>query len=267
MEDKKEQFKGFDPELQSWNFPMVINGWVHKLNGAEFKILWYILRHTYGWQKNSDTISYLQFQYGIKRKNGKWLDNGTGLSETAIKKSIKGLINKGFINVSRIKDEKGRWKVAKYSPKYKSIGTKPRVDHPPVEKCPLTIVSKQQSLSSNKGLDKPTGPKRKDITFKSEDYKKVIAKYEKLKGVKFQGREYEPIQQEVKTMFLSGRQAKDIVACMEWFAEMAAKGEKNYEWTANWTIKTVRFKIAEFLAGRLQRSEEIVIPEYAKQWN
>lgn len=112
---------------------------------------------------------------------------------------------------------------------------------------------------------KPTA--RKDNKFSPEDYKQVISAYESCKGVKFQGNEYSPIQQDVKTMFLSGRKKEDIIRFMEWFREKSESGEKKYEWTTNWTIKTVKFKIAEFLSGKLGEVEnDIEIPEYAKKW-
>jgi phage replication O-like protein O len=90
-------FPGFPEAAQTWDFPNCINGWVNRLSGAEFKVLWYILRHTYGWQKEEDKISYSQFMYGIKKKDGTWLDKGTGLSRDSVNKSIKGLLRKGFI--------------------------------------------------------------------------------------------------------------------------------------------------------------------------
>jgi len=60
-----EKFRGFEPLPQSWDFPTVIDGWVDKLSGSEFKCLWYILRHTYGWQKTADAISLTQFEEGF----------------------------------------------------------------------------------------------------------------------------------------------------------------------------------------------------------
>lgn len=121
----EEKFKGFNPEPQSWDFPICINGWVHKLSGAEFKVLWYILRHTYGWQKNSDKISHSQFKFGIRKKNGEWLDKGTGLSESSLKRAIKGLVDKGFIEKISIKSIKGNWSICEYKPKYEGgVGSK-----------------------------------------------------------------------------------------------------------------------------------------------
>jgi DNA-binding PadR family transcriptional regulator len=93
-----DKFQGFPQEKQTWQFPNVINGWVHILTGAEFKCLWYILRHTYGWQKTEDAISISQFMRGIKKKNGEWLDKGTGLSNRKVIDALKKLEEYGFIS-------------------------------------------------------------------------------------------------------------------------------------------------------------------------
>lgn len=91
-------FPGFprEPKTNYFPFPKVVNGYVHLLTGSEFKVLWYILRHTWGYKKTSDTISYEQFMEGIRGT-----DAGTGLRKEAISKAIKGLEKKGFIEVTR----------------------------------------------------------------------------------------------------------------------------------------------------------------------
>ncbi len=273
MEKDKKQFEGFDPEPRTWDFPMVINGWVHKISGTEFKVLWYILRHTYGWQKNSDAISYRQFRYGIKKKDGEWLDKGTGLSFPAIKRAIDNLVKNGFIEVEKTKDKKGHQSISCYKPRLKEIksgnprlnGTESAGLNQPGE---ATIVNSEQSLNITSGLS--TSTPRKEITFNNDDYKKVIVSYEELKGIKFQGPEYKPIQQDIKTMFLSNRKPEEIIRCMKWFKEKSESEERKYEWVKSWTIRTIKLKIAEFLAGKLgseTEDEDVEIPEYAKKWD
>ena len=93
-----KNFPGFPPEGQYWQFPTIINGFVNVLSGAEFKILWYILRHTYGFQKNSDTISIPQIMKGIKKKTGEVLDVGTGIKDrTTVINALRKLEQWGFI--------------------------------------------------------------------------------------------------------------------------------------------------------------------------
>ena len=105
MKDEKKQlnkFPGFPPESQTWNFPNIINGFVHQLNGSEFKVLWYILRRTYGWQKDRDKVSLTQFEKGIfSKKKSEWVDRGTGLSRQSIINALEVLVEKGFIRKTK----------------------------------------------------------------------------------------------------------------------------------------------------------------------
>jgi hypothetical protein len=95
-----EEFPGFpsEPKTNYWCYPRVVNGWWHTLTGAEQKVLDYILRHTWGYQKDCDKISYSQFEKGIfSKKENKWIDRGTGLPIRSIVRAIDGLTKKGFI--------------------------------------------------------------------------------------------------------------------------------------------------------------------------
>jgi predicted transcriptional regulator len=69
--------------------------------GAEFKVLAYVVRRTFGFKKDSDTISLKQMVEGITTKGGKVLDHGTGLSKSTVALAIKGLVEKGIIEVKR----------------------------------------------------------------------------------------------------------------------------------------------------------------------
>jgi len=95
-----KEFPGFplEPTNNYWRYPRVVNGWWHKLTGSEQKVLDYILRHTWGYDKDCDAISYKQFREGIySKKEQKWIDKGTGLRNDAINEAIKGLVKKKFI--------------------------------------------------------------------------------------------------------------------------------------------------------------------------
>jgi|SRR3990167_59932 len=95
-----KRFSGFPPEGQYWQFPTIINGFVDILSGNEFKVLWYILRHTYGFQKSADRISISQIMYGIKRKNGTTLDVGTGIKwRKTVVDATKNLERLGFVKL------------------------------------------------------------------------------------------------------------------------------------------------------------------------
>jgi hypothetical protein len=71
------------------------------LSGAELKVLLYIIRRTFGFKKDTDTISLNQICRGITTKKGEVLDSGTGLSQNAVLGALKGLIAKNAIVAKR----------------------------------------------------------------------------------------------------------------------------------------------------------------------
>jgi hypothetical protein len=100
MGDKKEKidFPGFsywDSRKQFLKYPMILQEYWHQMTGSEQKVLDFIIRQTFGWRKQSDTIALKQFTDGIKK------NRGTGLSRSQVKRAISGLEKKGFIEVER----------------------------------------------------------------------------------------------------------------------------------------------------------------------
>lgn len=76
---------------------VILDQWMAELSGAEFKVLLYVARRTYGFGKESDNISLTQLASGIRRKDGTSLDRGTGLSRSGVKAACNGLIEKGLL--------------------------------------------------------------------------------------------------------------------------------------------------------------------------
>jgi phage replication O-like protein O len=68
-----------------------------ELSGAELKVLFYVLRRTFGFKKGSDRISRNQLERGISRRHGEVLDRGTGLSRRAIRAALDGLVRKNVL--------------------------------------------------------------------------------------------------------------------------------------------------------------------------
>ena len=66
-------------------------------SGAEFKVLLYICRRTFGFKKESDNISLNQMLRGIVKKNGERLDSGVGISKPTLLRAIKTLVKKNII--------------------------------------------------------------------------------------------------------------------------------------------------------------------------
>lgn len=102
-ENKNTHFPGFPKQIEysHWQFPTIINGYVHIVSSGEFKVLWYILRHTFGWQKTTDKLARSQISKGITKRNGEILDSGTGLSVRQVERHLKTLEEKKFIRILR----------------------------------------------------------------------------------------------------------------------------------------------------------------------
>ena len=68
-----------------------------QLSEAELRVALYIIRRTFGFKKDSDTISLRQMVEGITTKDGRVLDRGTGLKKSAVANALNGLERKGVI--------------------------------------------------------------------------------------------------------------------------------------------------------------------------
>lgn len=77
-------------------YPIILEKYWYSLKGSEQKVLDYILRQTYGFNKTSDKISLSQFAKG----NGK-NTLGAGISQAQAATSLKSLEKKGFIKIIR----------------------------------------------------------------------------------------------------------------------------------------------------------------------
>jgi hypothetical protein len=86
-----------------------------QLSGAELKVLLYICRRTFGFKKASDSISLHQIAHGIKTRDGRVLDSGTGLCKRHVIRALKVLEKNNIIKVSRKVDETGLNEVNTYS--------------------------------------------------------------------------------------------------------------------------------------------------------
>src|SRR5919106_5381301 len=93
-----------------------------QLSGAELKVLLYICRRTFGFKKDSDTISLHQIAQGIKTRDGRVLDGGTGLCKRHVQRALKVLEKKNIIQVTRKVDETGLNEVNTYSLNMRETG-------------------------------------------------------------------------------------------------------------------------------------------------
>ncbi len=120
---------------------------------------------------------------------------------------------------------------------------------------PSPVGNKEEPYKKNpikkKGVSKKETT-RKQIKFPKESRIKVEKSYKTLRKIEPQGKEWLPIQQTIKTMFMSNRSVKDIIGCMAWLAG------NSEEWMENWTIRTVKLKMPFYIANR----EKITIKKY-----
>jgi Bacteriophage replication protein O len=85
-----------------------------KLSAGELKVLLYICRRTFGFRKDSDSISLTQIAHGITTKAGRVLDRGTGLSKRQVQRALRALEGRQIIQVERKVDETGLHEINTY---------------------------------------------------------------------------------------------------------------------------------------------------------
>jgi len=88
---ERRPFRGF----QKPNYTMVpdelFDELLADLNGSELKALLYIVRRTFGFKRDSDSISINQMLEGIRARDGRVLDRGTGLARSTLVAALKSL--------------------------------------------------------------------------------------------------------------------------------------------------------------------------------
>jgi DNA-binding transcriptional ArsR family regulator len=79
-----------------------------ELSGSELKVLLYVCRRTFGFKRDADNISLSQMLTGLRTRDGRVLDRGTGLSKKTLLGAIKSLEEKNIIITTRRRSvEKG----------------------------------------------------------------------------------------------------------------------------------------------------------------
>lgn len=72
-----------------------------ELTEAELRVLIYLMRRTYGFKRATDDVSLKQLVEGIRTRDGRTLDHGTGMSKSAVVRGLAGLETKGVIIAQR----------------------------------------------------------------------------------------------------------------------------------------------------------------------
>lgn len=78
------------------------------LTGAELKVLLYIIRRTFGFKQDQDSISLSQMLNGITTRDGRVLDKGVGISKPTLLQAVRSLEEQNIIETERQRSvEKG----------------------------------------------------------------------------------------------------------------------------------------------------------------
>ena len=108
-------FRGFSKPTFTQVPDEVFDELMPRLSGSEFKVLMYIVRRTFGFKKDSDTISLTQMTDGIKTRDGRQLDRGCGLARSTAVTALTGLIEKGIISAARNQSEARGYEASTYT--------------------------------------------------------------------------------------------------------------------------------------------------------
>lgn len=85
------------------------------LSFSEFKVLMYLCRKTFGYNKiEGDYISLSQIMNGTKKRDGDVQDKGTGLGKTAIVQAISNLEKYNLVEVTRKNNGDGTKHINRY---------------------------------------------------------------------------------------------------------------------------------------------------------
>lgn len=117
--DKTFHFEGFSLQRYTQIPNTFFTQVVQNLSHAEVRVLLYIFYRTFGWNKDRDAISVKQMIEGIKARDGRVLDEGTGLARSSVQVAIKGLVEKGIIEVHKAISPDGDNEVNVYRLRFK----------------------------------------------------------------------------------------------------------------------------------------------------
>jgi len=112
---KEFRYKGFTSPNGTIVPDDVFDVLAPELSEAELRVLLYVIRKTFGWKKNEDAISVSQMVNGVKTRDGRIMDKGTGMSKSAVWRGANGLVAKGILNRQQSQSENGEYETNVYS--------------------------------------------------------------------------------------------------------------------------------------------------------
>lgn len=244
MTDQTVKFPGFpaEPFSNFWPYPHALNCWWKNLTPTEQKVLDYILRHTWGYQKNADAISISQFMHGIKRRaDGSSVDGGTGIKNPkTVQKALKGLEAKCFITTISRQGGPTLFQLT-IDPTQEMVGVPKngRTPHPKNTSNPSqNLVPTINKTIKNNNTISPSGNSKLNSS-KNELVPLIEYLSEKLGGVKFPN--FGKQAKYAKSMLNAGYSTEDITWAID---EM----HKNQWWRDNsFDLKNVADEIPKLM--------------------
>ncbi len=153
-----------------------------QLTEAELRVLLYVIRRTFGFQKNSDAISTAQMANGITTRDGRQLDYGTGMSKSAVWRGCKGLVEKGILIVEQRQSEQGDSDVNVYSLHFREGVTLQESNGYSAKETPVTLQKSTQKKVVQEKVKQSgyTSRKRKVTEMSPEEWREYA---EKVKNI------------------------------------------------------------------------------------
>lgn len=104
----KSQFRGFRSPTYTQVPDELFDELLPELSGAELKVLLYIIRRTFGFKRDRDSISLSQMLHGVQSRSGEVFDRGAGVSKPTLLQALRSLEERGIIQTERRRSaEKG----------------------------------------------------------------------------------------------------------------------------------------------------------------
>lgn len=104
----KSPFRGFRSPTYTQVPDELFDELLPELSGAELKVLLYIIRRTFGFKRDRDSISLSQMLHGVQSRSGEVLDRGAGVSKPTLLQALRSLEERGIIQTERRRSaEKG----------------------------------------------------------------------------------------------------------------------------------------------------------------
>jgi len=104
----KSPFRGFRSPTYTQVPDELFDELLPELSGAELKVLLYIIRRTFGFKRDRDSISLSQMLHGVQSRSGEVFDRGAGVSKPTLLHALRSLEERGIIQTERRRSaEKG----------------------------------------------------------------------------------------------------------------------------------------------------------------